>query len=285
MKKVIAVCLLVSALFVLCLSSACASPYNGNGHIDSPSVKQEIELSRSTYAADFDAEYQITDGALYGRGMNSLCLFGDDDSAVFTEWVEIVDADNIIHIEAINGSVMYLTSGGQVYALGNAEGIAQEYDPNIDLPSLRTPYLISEDCKHASLGVGFVLMLRNDGSVWFQGASKNGQGREVADRIAQPRKIADNALFVKAFGYTSAWIDASYSLYMCGDNSYGQIGNGHDGSGFPTLYKDIVTEPYFTLGNCVELIVIDHTSVQAKTANGSVYAWGGEYGSAPKYGG
>lgn len=283
MKKAIAVCLLIFALSSLCLFSACTSPANGSDHAESLSVTQEIELPCSTYAADFDAEYQITDGSLYGRGMNSLCLFGEDDSAVVTEWVKIVDADNIIHLEAINGSVMYLTSDGQVYALGNAEGIAQDYDPNIMLPCLRTPYLISEDCKHASMGVGFVVMLRNDGSVWFQGASKNGQGTEIADRIAEPKKIADHALFVKAFGYTTAWIDSSHSLYMCGDNSYGQIGNGHDGSGFPTLYKDIVAEPYFTLGNCVELTVIDHASVQAKTAKGAVYAWGDEYGSTPKY--
>jgi len=283
MKKVVAVCLMIFVCSAICLFSGCSYTDDESNHTDFPPVNREIELSFSSYAADFDAEYQITDGSLYGRGMNSLCLFGDDDSEVFTEWVEIVDANNIIHVEAINGSVMYLTSDGQVYALGNAEGIAQEYDINIILPSLRTPYLISEDCKYASMGVGFVLMLRNDGSVWFHGASKNGQSTEIVDRVAEPKKIADNALFVKAFGYTSAWIDTSYSLYMCGDNSYGQIGNGHGGSGFPTLYKDIVTEPYLTLGNCVGFIVIDHSSVQAKTINGTTYAWGGEYGSTPKY--
>lgn len=278
MKKLIAIICVCVCLF----TTGCSAPENEHTNNSLDAAEAQVRIDYSTYTNDFDAEYRITDGSLYARGLNSLCLFGEDSSAVSSEWVAIVDTGDVIHVEAENASVIYLTADGNVYALGNTTGIVQEYDPNNELPSLRTPYLISEDCKYASLGVGFVLMLKNDGSVWFQGASKNGQSTEVIDRVAEPKKIADNALFVKAFGYTSAWIDSSYSLNMCGDNSYGQIGNGHEGSGFPTLYNDIVTEPYLALNNCSGIEVLDGTSVQARKTDGRLYAWGGVYGSTTK---
>lgn len=87
---------------------------------------------------------------------------------------------------------------------------------------------------------------------------------------------------MKAFGYTSAWIDESYSLYLCGDNSYGQIGNGHDGTGLPTLYEDIVSEPFLALENCKEISVTDDYHIRAKTRDGIIYSWGGKYGNIPQ---
>lgn len=69
---------------------------------------------------------------------------------------------------------------------------------------------------------------------------------------------------------------------MCGDNSYGQIGNGVKGCGLPTLYKDIVSTPYAVLENCVSFSAVAETSVKAETDDGTVYMWGGDYGSKPE---
>ena len=70
--------------------------------------------------------------------------------------------------------------------------------------------------------------------------------------------------------------------YICGDNSYGHIGNGHQGTGFPTLYKDIVSTPYLALKNCIKITTPNETSILAKTVDGATYAWGGEYGNTPR---
>lgn len=61
-------------LALVCMLSGCSVVDTGNANPNEQSntPEIEIELPCSTYAADFDAEYQITDGSLYGRGMNSL---------------------------------------------------------------------------------------------------------------------------------------------------------------------------------------------------------------------
>lgn len=71
---------------------------------------------------------------------------------------------------------------------------------------------------------------------------------------------------------------------MCGDNSYGHIGNGRKGTGFPTLYEDIVQTPYPVLENCANVYCSeDKYYVYAEIVDGSTYVWGGgEYTTPTK---
>lgn len=246
--------------------------------------EEVVSATYLSYASAFEAEYQIDNSTLFGRGKNSLGLFGENTSDIYEEWVQITDITNIVHVEAVGATIMFLTESGCVYILGLPEGLFSEGENNSVISS---PMLVSEDCVYASLGIRFLLLLKSDHTLWFLGESKHGQSTKIEDIVSVPTQIAKDILFIKAFGYTAAWIDSTYSLYMCGDNSYGQIGNGRQGTGFPTLYEDIVSTPYLALKNCIristpsETSVLD-TSILAETVDGTIYAWGGEYGNVPQ---
>lgn len=245
--------------------------------------EEVISTTYSTYAKDFDAEFKIDNSTLFGRGQNSYGLFGQNIPDVYEEWVQITDIKDIIHVEAMSGTIIFLTETGCVYAMGNSEGLFSEGDTSIaGLPIISSPRLVSEECVYASLGVRFLLLLKSDHTLWFLGESKNGQSTKVEASVSVPTQIAKDILLIKAFGYTSAWVDSTYSLYICGDNSYGQIGNGHQGTGFPTLYEDIVSNPHLALKNCIKIATTDEKSIFAETVDGTTYAWGGKYGNAPR---
>lgn len=276
MKKVL------SALLTILLVVSISGCQN-----NTPDESKGIETTYNTFGEFDGAEYKIENGELYGRYRNSMGLFGKDKTEYFEEWTKInINANNIIHLEICSGILLYLTSDGKVYVLGDIgeleklilfEGDTTDY--------ITTPVLLFVDCKTVSLGVRFALFLKNDNTLWFVGESLNGQSTQVKEVVLEPSKIADNVLFAKAFGYTSSWIDSEYNLYLCGDNSYGQIGNGKMGCGYPTMFKDIVEEPFCALKGCacfsVEQSYNGILSVYAETEKGESYTWGGEYGATP----
>lgn len=282
---------LCGIIFCMCmLISGCSvpdDPIYTTEAVETTETTEEstISMAYSEYVNDTGAEYILMDGMLYGRGNNLLGFFGPDTSQVYEEWTQLTDIQNIIHIEAACGGIAFLTETGDVYAFGMSEGLFTPLDLNNEGQIISSPRLISQDCVYMSLGVRFILLLKSDNTLWFMGESKNGQSTKVEDYIFTPRKIAENVLSMKAFFYTSAWIDASYSLYLCGDNSHGQIGNGHEGTGLPTLYEDIVSEPFLALENCKEISVTDDYHIHAKTKDGKLYTWGGKYGNSPKVSG
>lgn len=279
MKKVVSLLL----LFTIVFSMVGCQNTTPQGPVDT----KEIEITYNTLSEWGGGEYQIIDGELYCRYENSLGLLGEDVFAYYKEWTKTnINADNIIHLEVYSEILLYLTNDGKVYVLGNVEELGRVNgldDTQHDY--ITTPVLLFEDCKFASLGIRFALFLKNDNTLWFVGESLNGQSTQVKEVVLEPSKIADNVLFAKAFGYTSSWIDSEYNLYLCGDNSYGQIGNGKMGCGFPTMFKDIVEEPFCALKGCacfsVEQGYNGILSVYAETEKGESYAWGGEYGATP----
>ena len=236
----------------------------------------KININYNTYANNYDMEYKVINGPLYGKGKNNLGLFGKEKYGFYNDWVIIVETNNIIHIDVMNGTIIYLTDNGDVYGLGNSEGI---FDTNEEL--ILIPKLLFEDCKFVSLGIKSALFLKKDNTLWFVGESKNGQSTYIKNNFFSPIQIAKDVVFAKAFGYTNVWLDENKSLYLCGDNSYGQIGNGSKGSGFPTLYKDIVSEPYLAIENCCGFSIINEQTIEAVTEDGKTYIWGGEYGNTP----
>ncbi len=282
MKKVLSLFLVVFICFTAITGCQNTTP-------EEPVDTKEIKITYNTFGEFDGAEYQIIDGELYGRYRNSLGLFGEDEATYCKEWTKTsIDADNIIHLEVVSGIILYLTRDGKVYALGYADENFLEkwsYKGETYFEPVTTPVLLFEDCKIASLGIRFVLFLKNDNTLWFMGESLNGQSTQVKEVISEPIKIADNIQFAKAFSYTSAWIDSEYNLYLCGDNSYGQIGNGIMGCGYPTKFQDIVEAPFCALKGCISFSTEEGYnniwSVQAETANGEVYVWGGEYGATP----
>ena len=244
----------------------------GNGHMDWNAWRvhfkpNEFELDYNTHCSWDGNDLQIFKSRLYFSGEDTLGFV--KKNSVCDELTRVrIFKNNVVHIDACEGAVICMTSRGDVYALGTSEGIFAQQ------ASVTTPRLLMQDCKYASVGNGFVLFIKNDGSLWFMGESKNGQSTQIIDRVETPTLIAKDVVYADAFGYTSSWITENGDLYLVGDNSYGQIGNGHKGSGSPELCKDIVTVPYLALTDCID--VRGSSKMSATRIDGLIYTWGSD---------
>lgn len=263
-------------LFFLIFFSSCnVKEYNAKE--TTPKIQIQYNTSEIT---DCDYTFKLSKGRLYAKGQDFHNLLGEEEGAYYDDWICVVTESNIVHYEAVSGTIVYLTSDGCVYGFGNTEGGVLQTTENTYYTS---PVLLFDNCKYVSLGIRFTLFIKNDDTLWFSGESKNGQGMTVKESILKPIKmINEKVQFVRAFGYSSAWIDKDLNLYLCGDNSYGQIGNGKIGCGFPTLFQDIVVSPHLALQNCVAFKAdCIHKEVSAVTVYGERYSWGGDFGSLP----
>lgn len=224
--------------------------------------------------------YKLENNVLYGKGENYEGILGE--KVYYDEWVKI--AEDVKMFDAYASVLLYLTTDGKVYGLGRKSGgvLQTKTEPLDEYEKQDEPVLLFDDCKYIALGCRFVLAHKNDDSVWFWGESLNGQSTQIVDQIITPVKIVEKAKMIKAIMYTTAWIDANNTLYMCGDNSRSQIGNGKKGTGFPTLQKDIFEIPYPVLENCVNVYCSeDRHFVYADTEDGSTYIWGGNEYTKP----
>lgn len=235
-----------------------------------------------TWATTSETEYIIIDNNLYGRGKNKFGLFGNDLEQFYENWIKI--AENAIHVEATESALLYLTDDGNLYGLGIADNdIFRSKMALINADNLiTTPLLLDVDCKYFSLSNEYIITLKNDNTLWFRGESKQGQGTIIKDVVYEPIQIADDAQFIKTFGYTISWIDSTGNLYLCGDNSFNQIGNGKYGCGDPEQCIDIVLTPFCPLKNCKSFFVTDNMVIYAKTFDEKEYIWGNYHSATPK---
>lgn len=240
-------------------------------------VQPSFDLKYKTYAYAYEIEYKVEENTLYARGENNLDFFDVEENALQTQWTKF--AENVVHVDADGATVIYLTENGELYGMGELTGGVLQMEDISDFALdniIAEPKLLMTNCKYAAIGIRFAVALKTDNTLWFWGESLNGQSTEVFEKTLEPIQIAENIQFADAFLYTTAWVDDKGDLYLVGDNSFGQIGNGHKGSGFPTLYEDIVTTPYCTLKSCTDFVVTDEyrVIVQAKDTDGATYEWG-----------
>lgn len=271
----------VIALILLCCAfiTGCVNSEGNSKIVDSTPVSNSF----TNYIDAYGAEYKIFDGALYARGINSMNIIGEHKGDFQEGWFKL--ADNVIHVDALNSTLVYLTRDGELYGLGESSSALQTKgeENNLSTEYITNPVLLFRDCKYASVGMGFVIAVKNDNSLWFWGESKNGQGTKVADEICTPIKITDRVKAAKAFYKNSAWIDEQDNLYICGDNSKSQIGNGEEHNTYWQDYDCIVSTPYLALSNCTEFSISKgEVIVNAKTKDGNEYVWGTLHGGTPK---
>lgn len=245
-------------LFILCMLTGCSF---------SKTEKINIDTEYTDHIVLSDVEYQIFSDTLYYRGNDPFVK--DGESEVFhNTYVKI--AENVVHVQAAEGVVLYLTKDGKVYGMGASGNVAY---PNNNYDK-HTSKVLFEDCRYFSFESDFVLAIKNDNSLWFWGED---ECRQSGNNFGgyDPHRIAGHVLFAKAFFRNSAWIDENGSLYLAGDNSFNQIGNGEDGNDNTNL------EPYLALEKCVSFSVTDDNVVFAKTSDGTEYIWGNGHKAKP----
>ncbi len=184
-------------------------------------TKEHIELSEIYYTnlANENTHIQIRQGILYAESYNESGQLGLGDKeyhynakGFFIPYE--IDID-VISAGVGKTFITYLKKDGNLYMIGALKG--QDEMP--------TPTLILTDVVYVDCGQEFILALKKDGSVWILG-QQLAENDEERKNVKYPEftKIFDGANYISAGRYTAAVILRDQSLWIWGDNTYGQCG-------------------------------------------------------------
>ena len=173
------------------------------------------------------------DNILWGCGSNSSGVLGDIEKNEVKELIEI--NKNVIHVDCSEDDFMiFLTEDGELYGLGeNKFGLMRleqgdEYKVVSGKAVVDSPRLLMENVVYARCGKESIVVLKEDGSVWWWGELNTGiilTGSEMSGlRFQKPTKVLEDAVFVTANRANMAAIKKDGSLWTWGHNSVGNCG-------------------------------------------------------------
>ena len=143
--------------------------------------------------------------------------------------------------------------------------------------SVLSPVKVMDNVKFANTDGSYHLAIKTDGTLYGWGRRyelryySTISGSYTVKIIDQPHKILENVRFAQRYGtladkYTYAAIKEDGSLYMWGDNSYGQLGIGN-------YTKQ--ANPVFVSSNISQIKIHGfYTTVTAMDYSGNLYTWG-----------
>ncbi|EWM52402.1 RCC1 domain-containing protein [Ruminococcus flavefaciens] len=242
---------------------------NGEHSIAEKPIKIMDDVEKICFG--FENSAAVTkDGSLYIWGKNK--PIPDGPSGLFMnpatpeKIMEEVIAVSVGHNHTAiikNDNTLYMWGDNYMGQLGNGKSGMHEYSDS--------PLKIMKDVRYISLGFLHSAAVTCDGSLYTWGCNRNGQlgnGKSGESEIeSEPLKIMDNVQYVSLGGEQSAAITEDGSLYMWGQNDFGQVGNGKSGE------SEIQTEPVKIMDN-VQYVSLGLNHSAAITKDGNLYMWG-----------
>jgi alpha-tubulin suppressor-like RCC1 family protein len=219
-----------------------------------------------------------SDGTLWFWGSNANGLLGNGSITpsqavsatqigINTTWKMVSAGTN--HILAINAA-------GELYAWGNNSN--GQIGIGTTGGNITTPTLVASTIPWISVSAGnlFSLGVKANGSLWSWGNNSSAQlgngnvSNLISNRTPAQVGLDSNWVFTNAGNGSGAAVKANGTLWMWGDNNFGQLGKGNNSSGTQNYTPAQVTGG--------DWLCIGHTSgaihVVALKSNGTLWSWG-----------
>jgi len=185
---------------------------------------------KSVSAGESHSLFLKNDGVVWACGLNTFGALGIGNNFSANAPVFISGLTNVIAVAAGSFHSLFLKSDGTVWSCGRNNygqlGTNSYTDSN-------TPVQVSglSDIVAIAAGDNHSLFLKNDGSVWACGRNAYGQlGNGTFTNSPVPIQVlilADNYITaISGGGNHSLFLQDDGTVRVCGDNSYGQLGNG-----------------------------------------------------------
>ena len=206
-----------------------------------------------------------TDGTVWGWGWNSGGLLGTNNTTDYSSPVQIGALTNWSKVFLSSYSGMAVKADGTMWAWGNN---AYATFGNNTVTSTSSPVQIGSATNWSTLSLsqGFTLGLKTDGTLWSWGTPTTDYGQlgYVNSQIG-PGETWSWAQ-VSAGGSSSAGIQTNGTLWTWGQNTYGQLGDGTQGTIFYPTQVGAAT-------NWAQVSMGGNHALAVKT-NGTLWAWG-----------
>lgn len=239
---------------------------------------REIQISNCISAAI------TTDGVLYMWGDNSYGELGIGSKANRSTVAKRVEGLKNVKKVSIGGNgyndtVAAITGGGTLYIWGyNSYG--QLGDGTSTYAYTPVQPKLEEDVKVKQVALGYMhtVALSTDGQVYTWGYNSYGQlGNGTTTDSKTPVKIeiggGKEIAEVYAGAYSTAALTVDGELYMWGNNSDGQLGDGS------TTRDNTPKKVEFSNGKKVKEFLLYYSSCMALLSDGTVWAWGASDGN------
>lgn len=204
-----------------------------------------------------------TDGSLWACGWNRYGQLGDGTTTNRTNLTKIMDG--VVYASAGTYHSLIVKTDGSLWACGYNQYGRLGDGTTIDRT---TPVKIMDDVASVSAGETHTLIIKDDESLWACGNNYYGQfGNGTTNGSKTPVKSMDDVVYASSSSGIcpiSFIIKRDGSLWACGRNNYGQLGDG------TTIDR---ANPINTMDNVTFVCESSYSSLIIKT-DGSLWACG-----------
>ena len=226
-------------------------------HLDDTDFDIANYYFRNEY--EYNHYYIDDDNVLWGVGDNSEGQLGIGNRSSY-EGTPQKMAENVIHVDGAAFFVIYLTENGELYGAGaNQNGLMGLENPYgkewiyYDDIVAATPVLLMSDVKYARASQSGIVVLKDDGSVWWWGQIRTTSAKHPDDTIgcsySEPTKMLDDAIYVTCGSFSMAAIKEDGTLWTWGNNTFGSCG-------YDSKNQDFIEEPVKVLDD-VKMVWMD----------------------------